>query len=250
MSFRETGKRPFPLPKKPNSSEQLLRRLFLDHWNLKLLALAITLGLWLAVNGQRAPITERFPAVQLNFQLPSDMSIGNNPPDEIELTLTGPQRDLDLINPRDLNAMVDITDRRPGDRVVQLVPGRLRIDLPSGVRLEKIQPATIQIRLEPVLERELEIEVRLEGKPLPGYELAGVDIRPQKVRARGPSSHVLAITKATTETLLLDGHREDFSVPQMAVDISDHKVELLDTTVDISVHIRPVKITNNERPLR
>jgi hypothetical protein len=47
----------------------------------------------------------------------------------------------------------------------------------------------------------------------------------------------------------LDGHREDFSVPQMAVDISDHKVELLDTAVDISVRIRPAKITN-ERPLR
>ena len=248
MPFREAGNRPFPLSRAPNSSERLLRRIFLDYWNLKLLALAITVGLWFAVNGERAPITERFSGVQLNFQLPPDMGISNNPPDEIELTLTGAQRDLDLLNPRDLNAMVDITDRRPGDRVVQLTPGRLRIDLPTGVRLERIQPATIQVRLEPILEREMEIEVRLEGKLPPGYEVSGVSVNPQRVKARGPASHLTPLAKARTETLWLDGHKEDFSVSQLALDVPDQKVVLLDSAVDVIVHIRPSTSANNVHP--
>lgn len=222
-------------------AETLLHRVFLDHWNLKLLALAITLGLWFAVNGQRTPTTERFSGVQLNFQLPSDMAISNDPSDEVELTLSGAKSDLNLINPRDLNVSLDITDRRPGDRVLQLSPGRLKIDLPSGVRLEKIQPSSIQIRVEPILGRELEIEARLEGKLAPGYELNGVSINPPRVRVVGPASHVNALIRATTETILLEGRKEDFSVPQTAVDVSDPKIVMLDTLVDVTVHVRPLK---------
>jgi YbbR domain-containing protein len=242
MDFRESGNRPIPLLRTPNPTERVLRRLFLDYWNLKLLALAITLGLWFAVNGQRAPITERFPNVQLNFQLPNDMGISNEPIDEIELTLTGAKRELDLINPRDLNATIDITDRRPGDRVVQLTPGRLKIDLPSGVRLEKIQPPSVQVRVEPILEREVEIEARLEGKLAAGYELNGVSLRPQRIRVRGPASHVNALTRVATETVLLDGRKEDFSVPQTAVDVPDQKLVVLDPVVDVFVQIRPLKL--------
>jgi len=222
-------------------TERLLHRIFLDHWNLKLLALAITLGLWFAVNGQRTPTTERFSGVQLNFQLPPEMAISNDPSDVVELTLSGAKSDLNLINPRDLNVSLDITDRRPGDRVVQLSPGRLKIDLPSGVRLEKIQPSSIQIRVEPLLERELEIEARLEGKLAAGYELNGVSVSPQRVRVVGPASHVNALIRATTETILLEGRKEDFSVPQTAVDVPDPKVVVLDTLVDVTVHIRPLK---------
>lgn len=218
-----------------------LRRLFFDYWNLKLLALAITLGLWFAVNGQRAPITERFPGVRLNFQLSSDMAISNEPRDEIELTLTGPKRELNLINPRDLNASIDITDGRPGDRFVQLTPGRLKIDLPDGVRLERIQPSSIQIRVEPIVERELEVESRLEGKPAAGYEAYEVRVGPQRVRVRGPASHVNALTRVNTETVLLEGRKEDFSVQQVAVDVPDQKVIVLEPVVDVFIKIRPLK---------
>jgi len=223
------------------SPTETLQRVFLDHWNLKLLALAITLGLWFAVNGQRTPTTERFSGVQLNFQLPSEMAISNDPSDEVELTLSGAKSDLNLINPRDLNVSLDITDRRPGDRVVQLSPGRLKIDLPSGVRLEKIQPSSIQIRVEPVQTRELEIEARLEGKLAPGYELSGVSIYPPRVRVVGPASQVNALTRATTETILLEGRKEDFSVAQTAVDVPDPKIVMLDMLVDVTVHVRPLK---------
>ena len=224
-------------------TERLLHRIFLDYWNLKLLALAITLGIWFAVNGQRTPTTERFPSVQLNFQLPPDMAISNDPSNEVELTLSGAKSDLNLINPRDLNVGVDITDRRPGDRVVQLSPGRLKIDLPSGVRLEKIQPSSIQVRVEPIQERELEIEPRLEGKLASGYELSGVSINPQRMRVRGPASHVNALIRASTETIVVEGRKEDFTVAQVAVDVPDQKIFVLDSAVDVTVHIRPVKLS-------
>ncbi|MDX6611335.1 MAG: hypothetical protein QOD75_521 [Blastocatellia bacterium] len=240
MAFRKSN-RPSSLMQTP--TERLLHRIFLDYWNLKLLALAITLGIWFAVNGQRTPTTERFPGVQLNFQLPPDMAISNDPSEVVELTLSGAKSDLNLINPRDLNVGLDITDRRPGDRVMQLSPGRLKIDLPSGVRLERIQPSSIQVRVEPIQERELEIEPRLEGKLASGYELSGVSISPQRMRVRGPASHVNALIRASTETIVVEGRKEDFTVPQVAVDVPGQKILVLDSTVDVTVHIRPLKLS-------
>ncbi|HEY3027784.1 MAG TPA: CdaR family protein [Pyrinomonadaceae bacterium] len=241
MAIRDTGS-PIRLLKVPNATERLLRRLFLKDWNLKLLALAITLGLWFAVTGQRTPVTRRFRGVQLNFQLPDNMEISNDSLAEIDLTLTGAERDLDLINARDLTAMIDITDRRSGERVVQLTPGRLKMDLPNGVRLERIEPGAIQLRLEPTLERELEVEAKLEGKLPEGYALQKVTVNPPKIRVRGPASHVNALTKASTETISLDGRKESFNTQQIAIDIPDQKVVVLHAVVDIFVEIAPDKL--------
>lgn len=241
MAIRDTGNRSIRLLQAPNATERLLRRILLKDWNLKLLALAITLGLWFAVTGQRTPVTRRFRGVQLNFQLPNNMEVGNDASDQIDLTLTGAARDLDLINARDLTATTDITDRRSGERVVQLTPGRLKIDLPNGVRLERIEPGAIQLRLEPTLERELEVEARLEGKLPEGYGLQKVSVDPPKVLVRGPASHVNALTKAPTETISLDGRKESFSPQQIAIDIPDQKVVVLRAVVDIFVEIEPLK---------
>ena len=240
MATRDTGN-PIRLLQVPNATERLLRRLFLKDWNLKLLALAITLGLWFAVTGQRTPVTRRFRGVQLNFQLPENMEISNDSLAEIDLTLTGEGRDLDLINARDLTATIDITDRRSGERVVQLTPGRLKMDLPNGVRLERIEPGAIQLRLEPTLERELDVEAKLEGKLPDGYGLRKVTVNPPKIRVRGPASHINALTKASTETISLDGRKESFNAQQIAIDIPDQKVAVLNAVVDIFVEIEPLK---------
>jgi YbbR domain-containing protein len=241
MAIRDTSN-PIRLLQVPNATERLLRRLFLKDWNLKLLALAITLGLWFAVTGQRTPVTRRFRGVQLNFQLPDNMEISNDSLAEIDLTLTGEGRDLDLINARDLTATIDITDRRSGERVVQLTPGRLKMDLPNSVRLERIEPGAIQLRLEPTLERELEVEAKLEGKLPDGYGLQKVTVNPPKIRVRGPASHVNALTKASTETISLDGRKESFNAQQIDIDIPDQKVVVLNAVVDIFVEIAPLKL--------
>ena len=50
------------VPRQPTAFERGARRMFLQDWSLKLLALAITLALWLAVTGQNEPLTIRTPS--------------------------------------------------------------------------------------------------------------------------------------------------------------------------------------------
>jgi len=226
-----------PIPKAPSAFERGLRKLFLKDWGLKLLALAITLALWLAVTGQNKPVTLRVSGVQLNFLRHEGLEISNELPATIEVVLTGSPAKLDRIGPRDLVATVDISDQKPGERIVRLSRDRVQMDLPEGVSLQGFHPATLPIRLEPRVETQLDVEVKFEGTLPEGYELAGFTATPAKVRLRGPADRISALHKATTETVWLDGKKESFNLSNVAINIPDPRIDVIDPTVDIHVEI-------------
>ena len=224
-------------PRAPTTLERWLRKIFIEDWSLKLLALAITLVVWFAVTGQNKPVTIR-TGVQLNLIRPENLDISNDPPKTVDILLTGTRSDLERVSTPNLVATVDVSDQKPGERVIRLSPDRVDIDLPEGVKIESFQPSTIPVRLEPRVEQAREVEVKIEGKPADGYEVSGVQSTPNTVRLRGPASHIDAIKKAPTETISIDGKTESFIVRQVAIDIPDHKVDVLDSAIDVSVEIK------------
>jgi YbbR domain-containing protein len=189
----------------PGVSRRWLRALLFEDWTLKVMALLITLGLWYAVTTQRAPATMRLRAVQLDFMLPENVEIGNQPVEEVDITLEGSHGKLAELNARNLVARADVTDLKPGDRVARLTDKNVSMDLPDGVRIVEINPRSLTLHLEPVVEREV--------------------------------PDVAAIERAFTETISVAGQRETLTLPQVAVDISDHKVTPLDPTVSVRVEI-------------
>jgi YbbR domain-containing protein len=226
-----------PIPRTPSAFEKGLRKMFLEDWGLKLLALVITLALWLAVTGQNKPVTLRVSGVQLNFLRHEGLDISNELPSTIEVVLTGSPGKLDRIGPRDLVATVDISDQKAGERIVRLSRDRVQMDLPEGVTLQGFHPATLPIRLEPRVEGQLEVEVKFEGTLPEGYELSGVTASPARVRVRGPADRVNALHKAITETVWLEGKKDNFNLSNVAINIPDPRVDVLDPTVDIRVQI-------------
>lgn len=221
----------------PHWAERWLRVIFIEDWGLKLLALVISLALWYGVTGQRKPTTIRVPRVPLNFRLPNDMEISNEPRTEVEITLTGNKRALDTLNVRDLIANVDVSDFKPGEHTVLLTSERVTMGLPDGVRYGDIQPNNVLLRLEPRVERELEVEVRRSGNVAEGYELRSITATPEKIKVRGPASHLNALQKAPTEVVSIDGRKESFTLPQVAIEIADKKVDLIDMAVSVQVEI-------------
>ena len=61
--------------------------------------------------------------------------------------------------------------------------------------------------------------------------------RPSSVAVRGPASRVNALKKVSTESIWLAGHRESFSAANVALDVPDPKVDLLDPMVNVAVEI-------------
>jgi YbbR domain-containing protein len=225
----------------PNLIERWARKILLEDWSVKLMAAAITAVLWLAVTGQNEPKTLRVPGVQLSFLKQKGFEISNDPPGSVEVILTGSPDKLKDIGSGGLVATVDVSDQKPGERVVRLSNDNVRMDLPSGVKIQGFQPGTIPIRLEPSTESQIEVEIKFEGKVPEGYEVTGFSANPAKIRVSGPSDRVYALRKAMTETVSLEGKTESFSLSNVAINIPDPKIDIMDPNVNIRVEIAEKK---------
>ena len=134
-------------------------------------------------------------------------------------------------------ATVDLSDQKAGERVVKLTLDRVKVDLQEDIRIQAFHPSAISIRLEPIIEASVDVEVKFEGKLPDGFEVQNVSVNPAKVRLRGPADRISALHKALTETVWLDGKKETFNLSRVGINISDPKIELLDPAVDIRVEI-------------
>src|SRR6476661_1893212 len=187
----EVVETPSAPPAPPSRVEKLLRKLFVEDWSLKLLSLAIALVLWLLVTGQNQPVTAHVN-VQLNFIRPPSLEISNDPPRTVDVMLTGSRNKLDDLTSLDLVATVDISDQHAGERVLRLAD-KAQITLPQGVKVDGFQPSAVPVRLEPIIERQVPIEPKLEGKPVDGYEVYSAQTSKALVTLRGPESRVVAL---------------------------------------------------------
>jgi|GEM_PF-5920418 len=81
------------------------------------------------------------------------------------------------------------------------------IELPSGVRLIEIQPASLELAFEPILRKELDIAVITEGKPDTGYRVEDLSVFPARVFAQGPRSELSGLGSVETEVVSVSNLR-------------------------------------------
>lgn len=224
------------VPRAPSRVERFVRKIFVEDWNLKLLSLGITLLLWFVVTSQNTPINTH-ASVQLKFISPDSLEISNDPPKSVDVLLTGSKHKLDQMDRTSLVANIDISDQHAGERVLRLADRAQIPLLPQGVKVDAFQPSAISIHLEPVVDKQLQVDPKIDGSPGDGLEVYSV--RPSKtiVNVHGPASHVNALPNAKTETISVAGHKESFTAANVAIDISDPKIDLLDPVINVEIEI-------------
>ncbi|HBE82890.1 MAG: YbbR-like domain-containing protein [Blastocatellia bacterium] len=222
--------------------KQVVRKVFFEDWLIKLVALGVTFSLWLGVTGLSTPTTTRFSSVPLTLRFASNTEITNSPVQEVDIVVTGDKRRINQINKNDLILSVDLTDVQPGDRVIQLTPEDVSIELPTGVKLDEIQPNRIAVRLEPVEEREVDVKIETDGELTDGLEVYAQTAVPARVRVRGPASFVRQLTVVSAEKIDLKDRRGDFVAKQIPLVLANPKAAVLDSTVDISFRIGEKRI--------
>ena len=220
-----------------------LSRVFLDDWLIKVFAVIITLSLWFGVTGLNKPITTRLNGVSLKPRVSSSLEIVNSPTTEVDLIITGDKRKIDQINPENLIISLDLTDVSAGDQSINLTPENINIELPPGVKLEEIQPNKIAVKLEPVIEREVPVEIETEGELPDGYEFsAPPSIMPAKVSVRGPASFVNSLNSVSTERIDLTNRRGNFAALQVPLNVVNPKVTQLTAVVDVNFNIKETSV--------
>lgn len=172
---------------------------------LKLFSLFFALGLWLFVNaGQKA--AEKAVEVPLEFRnIPSELMVANPGVGQVEVRVMGPPALLATLEPDNLKVMLDLDGARPGTSTFRLSSDFF--NPPRGVRVTRISPSVINVKLESVTVRSLPVAVRFGTKPPFGYKIARVEANPESIKVRGPASEVNRMVAVETVPVDLEGSR-------------------------------------------
>jgi YbbR domain-containing protein len=219
---------------------------FLEDWALKLIALVITLGLWMGVTGLSTPTTKRF-TVPLSANISNSSEITSTLISDVEIMVSGDKRKVDQLNKSDLAATLDLTDVLPGDRVISLSPDNVWVGLPQGIKLVEVLPSRIAVKLEAVEEKDIEVKAAAEGTPAPGYEIYSMSVIPPRIRVRGPESFIGTLDFVQTDKIDISGQKSDLAARQIPVSVSNPKAAVLNTIVDVYIRIGEKRV---ERPFK
>lgn len=219
----------------------ILRKVFLEDWGLKLLALIITLGLWLGVTGLSTPTKTRIN-VPLNLSVASDAQITNIPQQQVEIEISGDKRKIDQIARGELTAFLDLTQMKPGNWVLTLSPDFVFVPLPQGVKLVDVVPGRIGINLEAVEEKELDVQPETTGSVANGFEIYSSAAIPARIRVRGPASIVRTLEYVQTDRIDVSEKKSDFTARQVVVSSPNAQAAILNTVVDVIFRIGEKRI--------
>jgi YbbR domain-containing protein len=185
--------------------EKIVVSLTGSNFGLKVLAVIIAVGLWVA--GHRD--VERAVEVPVEFRnIPSDLMVMDNRVDYVVLRLSGPRTLVSTLDTDDLKLALDLNDAKPGS--VSYPLGSSSFNVPRGVTVARITPPVVHLRLEPVIKRALPVMVRFVNKPPPGQKIAEVLVEPQRVSVVGPADEVRKLVSVETVAIDLEESRSAF----------------------------------------
>ena len=114
---------------------ELFRRYVLHNLGLKVLALAISVGLWWVVS--RDPMVESVVTAPIEFlHAPDNLLMTADSPFEVKVAVSGPERIIRKIDESEINATIDLAGVKPGERTFDLGPKQIRAPPGSEGRSE------------------------------------------------------------------------------------------------------------------
>lgn len=118
----------------------------LHNWYLKLLSLLLAFLLWSVITGE--PPAEVGFTVPLELRnVPPGLFVAGDVPASVQVRLHGPAALMRRLSPSSIIVAIDLANRKAGDHAFSMTPQDVVV--PYGVRVVRISPATVRLRLEP-----------------------------------------------------------------------------------------------------
>lgn len=215
--------------------------LFVRHWTLKLTALVMAFLLWFAVRSE-TPVRAAIQGVEVSVQLEEEGWIFLPParPDTVRVTFEGPVRQLaalSLDRPRMVVPVRDVTDTVM-TRPLELRYLAYRGGNPEAVRPVSVEPATVTLRFDRIVDAMRPISPVVSGTLPEGRELAEPpSVQPPMVRLRGPGRAIERIDSLRTTPIDLGTFTTagTVSVPIDTTGLGE--LEIVPRTVDVFVPV-------------
>ena len=179
-----------------------------ENWVLKLISLAFAVVLWFFVIGERN--LEVSYIVPLEYQgLAKDLIIANEVPSSVSVRISGPRALLMNQSAGDISIAVDLKGLPAG--VTSFKRLEESLNLPTGLRVTRISPSYVDVKLERIREKSVPVRVVLTGTPVPGFMVTKTRVEPDQVVVSGAGSELKSVSEVVTESIDLTGVRQSFS---------------------------------------
>src|SRR5689334_101005 len=167
--------------------KDFLRRNVLNNLGLKLLAIALAVGLWLAV--ARDPVAEVAVDVPIEFHnIPENLEISSENIPRAQIRVRGPQRVVRRLQTSDVSADIELSAIKPGERTFDLTTDQ--IHHPAELEVVQIIPSQIHLAFDARLTRQVPVRPRVVGNFAPGYAIGRIVAEPATVTVSGPQKRV------------------------------------------------------------
>jgi YbbR domain-containing protein len=180
-----------------------LKRMFTHNMGLKLIALAMAIGLFSLLRGSEDAQRSIFVDVLVLMPPPeTGQMLVSDVPDRVKVTLRGSRSVLNALRDQDIPP-VQIDLRKPSASYYYFETDDF--ELPRGAEIVQLAPASIPLAWAKRVVEDVRVQPRIDGAPAPGLVAQAVEVSPRTVRVRGPETEVDVLEHVTTEPLDVAG---------------------------------------------
>jgi hypothetical protein len=114
------------------------------HWELKLLALAVSMVLWAFV--MTSEKSDLIIAAPLELSgIPAGLEVMGERPDNVDVQVHGPRGALLRLGPDRVKARVSLVGAKPGEVTLQVLPEQITV--PPGITVLRVSPSRVHLVL-------------------------------------------------------------------------------------------------------
>ncbi|HET8654589.1 MAG TPA: YbbR-like domain-containing protein [Longimicrobiaceae bacterium] len=186
---------------------------FTHNWQLKLLALALAVLLWVVVSAEQIESNWIPVSLQVEVNDPDYRVVPSSAPREVQVRFSGPRRelwDLAIERPPLLLRVSGVGDTV---QVLDLDPGMVLVPNGLSVNPQAVRPARVRLRFEHLSVRSVPVQVKLANTLGPDYTLVdSLVVEPSRVDISGLATQVAGVERVETVPISLPTRSQDFAV--------------------------------------
>src|SRR5262245_3211945 len=182
-----------------------LRNAFVANAALKFVALVLALTVFILVHSDDQEVAGG--TVDVNYKLPKDRVLVSDRVDQVRITVKGSRRRIKRFHREELEPInLDLSNMTKGEVFFQ----RDMIELPEGLELVSITPASLPVQFEELRVKQVPVAVDTTGAQAPGFKIESMPARPAKVQISGAATQVAETRTVRTQEVDLAGRSKSF----------------------------------------
>ena len=211
----------------------------------KIIALVLSMALWVYVMGAQNPVIEDSYRSKVQLQNNSTKYEVFFDDTTARITLSAPRSYFVDYKESDIQAYIDVSGYGEGEFDIPI-----EATYPRGFELNKIAPATVHARIEPIVELQKEINLKISGSPAPNTTVRNIQV-PNTVVIIGPKSKIAKVDKVHG-FIVIAGESESFTlnVPINSLDENGRNIEgIREVPESVDAYIEIVRSIKKSVPL-